>query len=156
MKSLILTVALAAALPLAAQPHRGMGMGPGFGGPGGDPALRLERLGTVLDLTDAQKTAARALFDKAKQQSQPAVTALRQGHQTMQAAITGNKSDAEINNIAAAQAKLTAELSAIHAKTMRDFRNLLTNTQREKMDQLHAQMPGPGRQGRRGGAGARQ
>ena len=68
----IMTVLVTALTVAPAVAQRGPRMG-GPGGPmmGGDPAQRLSHLATLLDLTEAQKTAAQAIFNNAKTQSQP-------------------------------------------------------------------------------------
>jgi periplasmic protein CpxP/Spy len=137
----ILTVALAA-LPATAQPPAGRGMhggGPGvrgFGGFGGDPARMVDRLGTILELTESQKTAAKAIFDTAKTQSEPLQTQLRDAHLAVRTAVNNNRSDAEINSAATQVGNLTGQLAGIHAKAQRAFRALLTDAQKQKLDQL--------------------
>ena len=68
-----------------------------------DPAAIIDHFGRVLDLTDAQKQTATSLFNDAKAQAEPIVAQLKQGHESMAAAIKTNKSDAEINDIAGKQ-----------------------------------------------------
>ena len=65
-----------------------------------DPAAIIDHFGRVLDLTDEQKQTATSLFNDAKAQAEPIVVQLKQGHESMAAAIKANKSDAEINDIA--------------------------------------------------------
>ena len=143
------TAALMAALvaiPATAQGPMGMGGmgGPGMG-PGGDPARRLEHLATVLDLTDAQKSAATSLFATAKTQSEPLVASLRTGNQEVQAAVKANKSDAEIETLTANNGNIMGQLAAIAAKTQRGFYALLTPAQKEKLDALRTAGRRPGR-----------
>jgi Spy/CpxP family protein refolding chaperone len=133
----VLAAALMAA-PAVAQ------RGPRMGGPGGpmmgDPAQRLSRLATVLDLTEAQKTAAKAIFDNAKTQAQPLGTQMRDAREAVQAAVKENKPDAEIDTLTARTGTLMGQMAAIHAKAQRAFRQLLTQQQREKLDALRPQM----------------
>jgi Spy/CpxP family protein refolding chaperone len=112
---------------------------------GGDPAQRLTRLATVLDLTDAQKTAAQTIFNNAKTQAEPLHTAQREAQQALHAAIVANKSDGEIDTLAARSGSLNGQAAAIHAKAQRAFLQLLTPQQREKLEALRSEMrPGRG------------
>ena len=138
-----------AVVPAAAQRGPGMGMrGPG-GMMGGDPTRMLERLATVLDLTDAQKTAAQTIFNTARTQAQPLATSLREAHDAVQAAVKANKSDAEIETLTARTGTLMGQVAAIHAKAQRGFLQLLTPQQREKLEALRPHM-GPMQGMRRG------
>jgi Spy/CpxP family protein refolding chaperone len=140
-------LAVAMTLAPAIAQHR-----PGFGGPGGpggpmgggpmggDPTQRLSHLATLLDLTDAQKTAAKAIFDSAKTQADPVATQMREAHQAVQAAVKDNKSDSEIDALTARAGTLTGQLTAINAKAQRAFRQLLTQQQRDKVDAIHSGM----------------
>ena len=133
----ILTAALSVMMPLAAQP-----LGPRMPRPGGgDPARMLQHLGTVLDLTESQKTAATSIFDAAKKQAEPLGTALKTSHDAVEAAVKANKSDVEIDDLTAKQGTMTGQIASIQAKARRSFMALLTTEQREKLDKLHAQMP---------------
>lgn len=123
--------------PVIAQRHGWMS------GPGGpfqrNPERMVEHIGTILDLTDAQKTAAKALFTDAKSQAEPIVTQLKAGHTSMAEAVKANKSDAEINDLAGRQGVLVGQLAAIHAKAMAKFYAQLTPDQKAKADRLHDQ-----------------
>ena len=150
--ALIVAPALAQG-PMMGMHGGGMGMGgPGGGGPGVDHGRMLERLATLLDLTDAQKSAATSLFATAKSQAEPVAAQLKTGHEAVAAAVKANKSDAEIETLTAANGRLMGQLAGIHAKAQRAFYALLTPAQREKLDTLHDQMPGrrgPGQRGNR-------
>ena len=116
--------------------------GPRFGGPGGpmggDPEQRLSHLATLLDLTEAQKTAAQAIFDNAKTQSEPLAPAVKEAHAAVQTAVKDNKSDGDIDTLTARVGTLTGQLGAINAKSQRAFRQLLTQQQREKLDSMRS------------------
>jgi Spy/CpxP family protein refolding chaperone len=105
-----------------------------------DPERMLEHLGILLDLTEAQKQAAKTLFTDARTQAEPVVAQLKQGHETMEAAVKGNRSDTEINDVAAKQGVLAGQLVAIHAKSMAKFYALLTPEQKAKADRVHDQI----------------
>ena len=102
-----------------------------------DPAAIIDHFGRVLDLTDAQKQTATSLFNDAKAQAEPIVVQLKQGHESMAAAIKANKSDAEINDIAGKQGALIGQLAAIHSKAMAKFYAQLTPEQKTKADAIH-------------------
>jgi Spy/CpxP family protein refolding chaperone len=135
MWTIALLAVTLAAVPASAQ----RGARTGDGGPmmGGDPARRLERLATLLDLTDAQKTAAQTIFSTAKTQAQPIAASLREAHQAVQTAVKENKSDSEIETLTARSGALMGQVAAIHAKAERAFLQLLTTQQREKLEALH-------------------
>jgi Spy/CpxP family protein refolding chaperone len=107
----------------------------------GDPAQRLSHLATVLDLTEAQRTAAKAIFDNAKTQAEPLSAQVREAHQAVQTAVKENKSDNEIDTLTARVGALTGQLGAINAKAQRAFRQLLTQPQRDKLDTLRRFRP---------------
>jgi Spy/CpxP family protein refolding chaperone len=56
-----------------------------------NPAGRIDRFSRVLHLTDTQKQTARSIFEDARTQAQPIVTQLKQGHESMTAAVKGNR-----------------------------------------------------------------
>src|SRR5262249_33588130 len=103
------------------------------------PDRTVEHIGTILDLTDAQKATAKNLFTDAKSQADPIVTQLKAGHTAMADAVKANKSDAEMNDLAARQGVLVGQLAAIHAKAMAKFYAQLTPDQKAKADRLHDQ-----------------
>ena len=113
--------------PRSTQPTRG---GPGVS----------DFLATYLGLTDAQKEQANAIFAA----EQEAITALRDqsraANDALQSAAKANKSDAEMDQLAAAVGNLFAQTAAIHAKASAKFYALLTPDQRDKLDKL----PHPG------------
>jgi Spy/CpxP family protein refolding chaperone len=102
-----------------------------------DPAARIDHFSRVLHLTDTQKQTAKSIFEDARTQAQPIVTQLKQGHQSMTAAVKGNRSDAEINDIAARQGALVGQLASIHAKAMAQFYAQLTPEQKTKADAIY-------------------
>ena len=98
---------------------------------------RLEFL-SALNLTEAQKAAAKSIFDQAKQESAPVIEQLKSGHEAMEAAVKANKSDAELNQIAASQGTLMGQLAGIHARSFARVYAQLTPEQKAKADELHA------------------
>ena len=127
MKHRILTAfsvtALAAGLLLAdtpaAQGHRGRG---------------IERISTVLGLTDAQKTQAQAIFDAERQSAQPLYKQVRTVRQSLHGAATGGGGD--VDQLSSQLGTLTGQLSAIHTKSMAQFYAMLTPDQQAKAQAL--------------------
>lgn len=138
MKHRILTAlsvtALAAGMLLADTPavqgHRG-GRG-------------IERMATVLGLTDAQKTQAKAIFDAERQAAQPLFQQVRTLRQSLRGAATGAGGD--VDQLSSQLGTLTGQLSAIHTKSMAQFYALLTPDQQAKAQALR---PMGGRRGPR-------
>jgi periplasmic protein CpxP/Spy len=141
--AVVLTGALAATLAIA-QSGR-----PGAGGRGHFQQL----IATALDLTDAQKAQAKTIFEAARTQAQPLTQQLKQGHQSMAAAVKANDA-AQIQSLATAQGSLMGQVAAIHGKAMAQFYQILTPDQKAKADTLHSQMAQ--HLGRRGAPPAQQ
>ena len=131
------TAALITGGTLAAAPG-GMGRGRHFGAGMGEH--RLEMLGTHLGLTDAQKQSAKEIFEEARKSAEPLATQLREGRKAVEEAVKANKSDAELERLAAAQGNLTGQIAAVRAKSFAKFCALLTPEQRQKADALHSNM----------------
>jgi Spy/CpxP family protein refolding chaperone len=129
----VLAVGLAT-VPLAAQRghHVGGGMGPGGG-------FRMERVATVLDLTEAQKANAQKAAEAAKKEAAPIVAQLKQNREELQAAVKSNNTGA-IANLTTQQGNLMGQLAGIRAKTMAAFYAQLTPEQKAKADKLHEGM----------------
>jgi Spy/CpxP family protein refolding chaperone len=128
--------ASAGTVALHAQPPGGMG---GLhGGPRGEKILAL--LATHLDLTEAQKTQAGAIFTSARTQSEPVVTQLKQQRETVASAVKAGKTETEVRQLAAAAGPLAGQLAASHAAAMLKFYQILTVPQREKLEKLHEQL----------------
>ena len=118
-----------------------------MGGPGGHKQNQIEFLGTVLSLTDAQKTQATAIFEAAETAS----TVLRETQAEQRTALhdaaKSNAADAAIDQLAATLGATSGQLAAIQTKAFAKFYTLLTTEQRTKLDELHANgrgMRGPG------------
>ena len=142
-------MATAAGLVLAQGPPS-PGAGPRPGGPRGRglegtgpqefQQRRLDFLATYLGLTDSQKDQAKSLFDAADQASRALRDPVRQAHQALDAAAKASKTDAEIDQLAAALGTLEGQLVAIRTKSSAKFYALLTPDQKEKFDKI----PGAG------------
>jgi Spy/CpxP family protein refolding chaperone len=148
MKTKMILVLFAVLLPVMAQPgFRQRGMGPGgppagaqAGGPRG--GNQLEFLSGYLGLTDAQKTAAKAIFDAAATSSEAARGAAASAHDALEAGIKAKTSDAQLDILAAAVGTAEGKLVAIRAKADVRFRALLTPDQLTKLDTRPTGRPG--------------
>src|SRR6266550_901202 len=71
-------------------------------------------MAAALNLTDAQKTQMKSIFDEARQSSQPVRQQLKQTRQSLQAAVQAGNSD-QIQQLAATQGTELGQLTAIRA-----------------------------------------
>lgn len=109
----------------------------GHGPWSGRRAHRLEFLATYLDMTDAQKAQAKAIIQVSHTATQPLVKQLMQGHQAMVAAVKANKPQADLKQIADAQASLISQLVVQKALAAEQVWALLTPDQQAKAEKLH-------------------
>lgn len=126
-------LAVFAVVPLLAQ-----GGPPQFG-----PGNRLDFLAGYLSLTDAQKEQAKTIFDAADEAAQTVLGQLTSARDALRQGIKSGKTDAELDQLAAAVGTVEGTLAGINAKAEAKFYALLTAEQKTKYDQL----------GQRGGAG---
>jgi len=137
---------LAAGLVLAQPPN-------GHGGTPPDPATmvahQVDRLTTLLTLTDAQKQQATTIFTNAAAAQTPIRTNLQTAHTSLVAAVRGGDT-ASLDNVAAQIGSLTGQEVDVQSKAQAAFYKLLTPDQQAKYQ------AGRGPDGmRRGPAGAR-
>lgn len=133
MKHRILTLlsvtALAAGMLLADTPavqnHQGRGV---------------DRISTVLGLTDAQKTQAKAIFAAERLAVKPLFQQVRTVRQSLHSAATGGGGD--VDQLSSQLGTLTGQLSAIHTKSMAQFYAILTPDQQTKAQALLPGMRG--------------
>jgi Spy/CpxP family protein refolding chaperone len=88
-----------------------------------------------LNLTPAQKTQAKNIFQGAWQSSRPIFQQLRQNNQALAAAVRSNDT-AKIRELSAAQGNLRGQMVANHEMAMAQFYQILTPEQRTKADQI--------------------
>ncbi|MBL8241840.1 MAG: Spy/CpxP family protein refolding chaperone [Bryobacterales bacterium] len=132
-RSAVAALALLAALPVLADNRAGSGS-------------RLEYLAGYLSLTDAQKTQAKTIFDAADTATQTARGQLDAAQEALATAVKGNRSDAELDRLAAATGVIQGQIAAIRAKANAKFYALLTTEQKAKYDAMGDRGPGgPGR-----------
>lgn len=119
---------------------------------------RMARIANYLQLTDAQKTQAKAIFQAANEAGQPIREQLKPMRQQLQAAITSGNS-AQIDQITAGMAPLKSQLAANRAKAFSKFYAILTPDQQTKLEAgMHRLMSGrmrpAGFRGHRGQSGS--
>ena len=127
-------MALLTALPVVSQGFRG--------GPGG--GNRLDYLAGYLSLTDSQKTQAQAIFDAASTANETARGQLTAANDALKAAIKANKTDAELDQLAAAVGAVQGRMAGNSAKASAKFYALLTAEQKAKYDAMGERGGGPG------------
>jgi Spy/CpxP family protein refolding chaperone len=96
---------------------------------------RFDRLAAHLNLTDAQKTQAKAIFNDAHQSAAQFAPELKQNRQALGAAIKANDT-AEIDRLSAEQGRLIGRMTAIRTEAFAKIYQTLTPEQRAKADQL--------------------
>ena len=124
---------------------------------GGGSGRRLNFLAGYLSLTDAQKTAAQAIFDAADTAAATAQGQMAAAQTALKTAIKAAASDAELDRLGAAIGTIQGQVTAIRAKAESKFYALLTAEQKAKYDQMGSNSGGgPGGRGPRGrfGGGA--
>jgi Spy/CpxP family protein refolding chaperone len=117
----------------------------------GGSGRRLNFLAGYLSLTDAQKTAAQAIFDAADTAATTAQGQMAAAQTALKTAIKATTSDAELDRLAAAIGTIQGQVTAIRAKAESKFYALLTAEQKAKYDQMGSNSGGgPGGRGPRG------
>lgn len=119
--------ALAAALPMIAQPGGGPPRGGGF---------RIDYLAGYLGLTESQKTQATTIFDAAKSASETARGQMTSARSALATAVKANAADNELDRLAAAIGVIEGQLAGIQAKANAKFYALLTAEQKAKYDAM--------------------
>lgn len=99
-------------------------------------AAMRQRLAQALNLTDAQKEQAKAIFQEARQTAQPLRQQLKDNQQALSAAVKANDA-AQIQQLSGTQGNLRGQVLAIRSGAMAKFYALLTPDQRAKADQIH-------------------
>ena len=88
-----------------------------------------------LNLTDAQKQQAKAIFQEARQTAKPVRDQLKQNRQAMAAAIKNNDTY-QINQLATTMGSLEGQLAAIRSGAAAKFYTILTPDQKTQADQM--------------------
>lgn len=92
----------------------------------------------ALNLTDAQKQQAKAIFQETRQRTQPIRAELRQNRQAMRDAIKADNK-AEIQKLSKTDGELMGRLLTARNEAKAKFYSLLTPEQRATAQKLHAE-----------------
>lgn len=111
---------------------------------------RVQRLTTILGLTDDQASQATTIFTNAHTAAAPLQTSILDARKSMRTAVKANDTST-ISTAAANIGNLTGQMLAIHSKAEAAFYAILTPEQQAKLDQLGGAGFGPGGMG--GGMG---
>lgn len=95
--------------------------------------------GAKLDLTDAQKESLKAARTANEASMKELHEKLRTAHDALDKAITANADDAMLNKLSTDLASLIAQKELAQAKGRRDFLNLLTPEQKQKLAVFEAE-----------------
>jgi Spy/CpxP family protein refolding chaperone len=98
-----------------------------------------QRMMQALNLTDAQKQQAKAIFQQARQSAQPVRQQLQQNRQALSAAVKANDA-AQIQSLSNQQGQLEGQLLAIRSEARAKFYSSLTPDQKAKADQMQQRM----------------
>ena len=98
-------------------------------------ALTHQRMMKALNLTDAQKDQAKAIFQQARQSAKPVVDQMKENRQALAAAVKANDRG-QIAQLSAKQGQLRGQVTTIRAEAMAKFYRDLTPEQRAKADQM--------------------
>jgi Spy/CpxP family protein refolding chaperone len=112
--------------------------------------MRVNRLASQLNLTDAQKTSALSIFTTAYTNSETAQTNLETARTSLTTAIKANNT-AQIDQLSTQIGTLSGQLTAINAKAEAAFYALLTADQKTLYDAHPSGGRGPGMGGPGGG-----
>jgi len=110
----------------------------GFGSHDGykDPDTRIDRMADALDLTKAQRDAMRAIVDKARPQTRELHDKLAENHKQLHALVQqASPKESELRKLADAQGQMMADMIVLRTKVQTEIRAVLTDAQREQMQQ---------------------
>ena len=96
-------------------------------------------IAAALNLTDAQKSQMKSIFQEARQSSQPVRQQLKQTRQSMQAAVQAGDSN-QIQQLSATEGTEMGQLAAIRASARAQMFKMLTPDQQQKLSTLQAAM----------------
>jgi len=147
-----LTGGVAGGIAYAISPGGAEGHGPppmGFGRHHGDSDLRIDRMAETLGLTKEQRDAMRAIVDKARPQTRELRDKLSENRKQLHALMQqGSPKETDVRKLADAQGRATADMIVLRTKVQTEIRGVLTEQQREKLQQLRKShsRPGPSEQ----------
>jgi Spy/CpxP family protein refolding chaperone len=100
--------------------------------------MMMARLANKLNLTDAQRGQAKAIFQDLRTQAQPIRAQLRQGRQALMNAAESGQSTDQINQLAQAQAAPLSQLAALRAQAFGKFYATLTPAQQRQFQAMQS------------------
>lgn len=103
--------------------------------PGVHHAMARQHMMHALNLTDAQKQQAKAIFQQARQINRPVMQQAKQNREALAAAVKANDT-AKIEQLTAKQGKLRGEMMSARAEAMAKFYQTLTPEQRARAEQM--------------------
>jgi Spy/CpxP family protein refolding chaperone len=104
----------------------------------GDSDRRIDRMADALNLTKAQRDAMRAIVDKARPQTRELRDKLAENHKQLRALMQQDTpKESEVRQLAEAQGRAMAEMIVLRTKVRTEIRAVLTDAQREQLQQRH-------------------
>jgi len=100
--------------------------------------MMMARLANKLNLTDAQRGQAKAIFQDLRTQAQPLRAQLQQGRQALMNAAESGQSADQINQLAQAQAAPLAQLAALRAQAFGKLYAILTPAQQQQFQAMQS------------------
>jgi Spy/CpxP family protein refolding chaperone len=102
----------------------------------GDPDRMIERMASSLNLSKSQRDAMYAIVDKTRPQTRELRDRLAESHKQLRALMQqGDAKESEVRKLADAHGKAMADMIVLHNKVRTEIRGVLTDAQREKMQQ---------------------
>jgi Spy/CpxP family protein refolding chaperone len=164
IKALLVTLAIAgssaAGIAYAFSPGDAHGCRDGgramsFGGHEGygDSDKMIEHMAASLDLSKQQRDAMYAILDKARPQTRELRDRLAENHKQMRALMQqGTPKDSEVRKLADAQGKAIADMIVLHTKVRTEIQGVLTDAQRQQLEQWRGQRGRPASYEKKGSA----
>lgn len=109
-----------------------------------DPDKMIEHMGTSLNLTKEQRDAMYAIVDKSRSQTRELRDRLAEIHKQLRALMQqGAPKESEVRKLADAQGKAIADMIVLHTKVRTEIHNVLTDAQRQQLEQWRGQRGRP-------------
>jgi len=96
-----------------------------------------QKMAEKLNLTDAQKAQAKAIFQATRQQTEPIRTELRQNRKALSEAVKSDNK-VQIEKLSRSQGELMGRLMTARNESRAKFYSILTPAQKGKLEQLHS------------------
>ena len=106
----------------------------------GDSDRMIEHMASSLDLSKQQRDAMYAIVDKARPQTRELRDRLVETHKQLRALTQqGTPKESEVRKLADAQGKAIADMIVLRTKVRAEIRGVLTDAQRQQLDQWRGQ-----------------